>query len=58
MIISADQVIAVTWGRCVDKLVLSINKLVLRINKLETSHQRRQFFLHKDPMKEQNLQIW
>ncbi len=32
-----------------------VDKLVLGINKLETNHQCRQFVLHKDLLREQNL---
>ncbi len=36
--------------------LLIIDKLVISINKSETFHQCKPFFLHKDLMKEQNLQ--
>ncbi len=37
--------------------ILIVDKLVLSINKLETNHQCRPFFLHKDLMKEQNVTL-
>ncbi len=38
--------------------LLITDELVLIINTLETNHQCRPFFFHKDLMKDQNLQKW
>ncbi len=44
------------WTHCYAPQVKIIDKLVLGINTLDTNHQSRPFFCHKDLMKEQNLQ--